>query len=172
MKTVFFYTLPLRVTTDQEIGLSASRSFKRFCNFYDIQLKCISTGFSQANGGIERIFWFLKKGCRLVASQKLSEWDKFLPFLTHAINSRVLSYGYSSEELTFYNTIRKLSPIELRDDYSNYEIYIRGILTKVKEIRRQHVKAKTNKIQSNLNYINKRRKTENLKKVVSVFIKI
>ena len=73
MKTVFFYTLPERVTCDQEVGLSASRSFKKFCNFYDIQLKCISTRFSQSNGCIERIFWFLKKGCRLVAAQKLSE---------------------------------------------------------------------------------------------------
>ena len=146
------------MTCDQEVGLSASRSFKKFCNFYDIQLKCISTRFSQSNGCIERIFWFLKKGCRLVAAQKLSEWDKFLPFLTHAINSRILSYGFSSEELTFYNTIRKLSPIELGNDYANYETYIKDVFTKIREIRKQHVKAKTNKIRSNLNYINKRRK--------------
>ena len=33
MKTVFFYTLPLTVTTDQEVGLSASRSFKIFVIF-------------------------------------------------------------------------------------------------------------------------------------------
>ena len=75
-----------------------------------------------------------------------------------SINSRVTIYGFSSEEITFGNVTRKISPIKLNEDLSNFEECIRITLRKLKQIRAQHRKAKALKIKNNLTYINQRKK--------------
>ena len=155
---VFQYVIPTELHFDQEIGLGASGAFKRFCEFYNIKPRIVSTRFSESNGNIERLFFFLKKSCRLLSTQKMGSWDEFLPFLTQSINARTTIYGYSPEMLTYYNVSRNISPIKLHVDFSNFREYVENVRENIDRMRRQFTKAKIEKIKSNLFYINKRRK--------------
>ena len=150
--------MPETLILDQDLGLGASGAFKKFCEFYNIKPRIVSTRFSQSNAAVERLFWFLKKSCRLVSSQQIGDWDSFLPFITQAINSRITIYGYSSEFLTYFNISRNISPIKLHVDFENYRAYIEDVQEKIGKIRKQFAKAKREKIKSNLFYINKRRR--------------
>ena len=111
-KSVFQHVVPIFLIFDQELGLQASKAFKRFCEFYNITPRVVSTRFAQSNANIERLSWYLKKSCRIISSQNLGDWDDFLPFLTQALNSRPTIYsGYSPEMLTYFHTARKFSPL-------------------------------------------------------------
>ena len=156
--STFVYVIPEVLVLDQELGLGASGAFKRFCEFYNIKPRIVSTRFSESNAAIERLFFFLKKSCRLVSAQRLGDWDCFLPYITQAINSRITIYGYSSEFLTYFNTSRNISPIKVHSDFANYQEYIEDVRQQIEKIRSQFAKAKRDKIKSNLYYINKRRK--------------
>ena len=158
-KSVFQYSVPIFLVFDQELGLQASKAFKRFCEFYNITPRVVSTRFAQSNSNIERLFWYLKKSCRIISSQNLGNWDDFLPFLTQALNSRPTIYsGYSPEMLTYFHTARKFSPIKLHDNFANYEEYIQDVKKKIEKARNQFIKSKREKIRTNLFYINKHRK--------------
>ena len=142
-KSLFQYSIPIFLVFDQELGLPASKAFKRFCEFYNITPRVVSTRFSQSNAAIERLFWYLKKSCRILSSQNLGDWDDFLPFLTQSLNSRPTIYsGYSPERLTYFNIARKISPIKLHDNFDNYEEYIRDVHNRIELARRQFIKAK------------------------------
>ena len=157
--SIFQYVIPRILILDQDIGLGSSKAFKQFCDFYGITPRIISTRFSQSNANIERLYWFLKKSCRLISAQNLGNWDEFLPYLAQSLNARpTIYFGYSPEKLTFFNESRKISPISLQANFANYKEYIGDVAKRIEIARRQFAKAKTDKIKSNLFYINKHKK--------------
>ena len=130
---IFTYCIPVRLRLDQELSLLASAEFRKFCQFYDIIPQIVSTRYSQSNGRIERMFYFLKKSCRIVSTSNYGEWNEYLPYITQSINSKICIYGYSSEELTFFNVTRNITPITMDGNNPNTENFVQEMVGKIKK---------------------------------------
>ena len=143
--SVFPLAEPLRLSLNQDIDIFASPSFKKLAEFHYINIQAVSMRYDMSNGGVELLFYYLKKGCRLVSSMEFGQWDVYLPYLVQSINSRITIFGYSPEEILFFNTTRKISPIQMDSNFSNVQEFVRNLSSRLKIAWAQFIKDKSMK---------------------------
>ena len=155
------YCKPLVILHDGEGSMLNSQTFENFLNLYGIKKQRTSIAMPETNGQCERANFFIKKCLRCLALSQGGDWSDFVPYIVSTLNSSVMTYGYSANELTY--GLRDPHPtdlISLNIDASNIDEYIEKLRPYVERIRKIHKARKIDRIYRNLRYINRSRKTK------------